>query len=89
MCDFLRGDLGGFWLLNKGLACIVGTLSVLLSCLLVCNNKQLFIGWARVSDWGRPSWVPIDGQGFWIDNSVIYRGRSRTRLSNQDFSKVS
>jgi len=72
MCGFLRGDLGGFWLLNKGLACIVGTLGVLLSCLLVCNNKQLLIGWTRVGDWGRPSWVPIVGQRFWIDNSVIY-----------------
>jgi len=73
MCGFLRGDLGGFWLLNQGLACIVGMLSVLLSCLLVCNNKQFLIGWARVSGWGRPSRVPIVGQGFWIDNSVIDR----------------
>ena len=74
---------------DQGLAHIVGTLSVLLSCFLVGEYKKLLIRRAWIGSWLRPPWEPIIGKGLWVDDPVVNWSGSWKRLGNENLGEVS
>ena len=75
---------------DQGLAYIVGTLSVLLSCFLVGKCKQLLVRRARIGSGFRSPWEPIVGKkGLWVDDPVVNWSGSWKRLGNKNLGEVS
>ena len=75
---------------DQGLAHIVGTLSVLLSCFLVGEYEKLLVRRAWIGSWLRPPWEPIIGKkGLWVDDPVVNWSGSWKRLGNENLGEVS
>ena len=75
---------------DQGLAHIVGTLCVLLSCFLVGKDKKLLVRRAWIGSWFRPPWEPIIGKkGLWVDDPVVNWSGSWKRLGNENLGEVS